>query len=116
MMRAHRGPIKECGTPQFRSGAVSGYGHPVATFVIETYLSRARAEELDGIADRLRTVIRRRDQPSLERPPRYLRSYYVAEDEIAYHLVESGSTEAAAELSRAAGIEPERILAAEAAP
>ena len=89
----------------------------MATFVIETYLSRARAAELDDMAARLRQATGGNGRsPAGRAASRYLRSYFVADDEIAYHLVESGSPEAAAELSRAAGLVPERILEAEAAP
>ena len=101
----------------------------VATFVIETYLSRARSSALDDIAGRLRAAIDGSDgeprvlarvaaaEPAGARagPPRYLRSFYVADDEIAYHLIEIDTAEAAAELSRVAGLVPERILEAEAA-
>ncbi|HUG30118.1 MAG TPA: hypothetical protein VMQ65_06380 [Candidatus Limnocylindria bacterium] len=91
----------------------------MVTFIIETYLSRARSRALEEMASRLRTAV---DQASggAAAPdgaaPRYLRSFYVTEDEIAYHVVESGTAESAAELSRAAGLVPERIVEAEPAP
>jgi hypothetical protein len=91
----------------------------VATFVIETYLSRARAAQLDEMAAGLRAAVGRAGRAGARvevRPaPQYLRSFYVADDEIAYHIVETGSAEAAAELSRAAGLVPERIVEAEPA-
>jgi hypothetical protein len=91
----------------------------VPTFVIETYLSRARAMLLDEMAASLRAAVARAGQADAEvralPAPRYLRSFYVADDEIAYHLVEIRSAEAASELSRQAGLVPERIVEAEAA-
>lgn len=90
----------------------------VATFIIETYLSRARSSALEEMAARLRAAI---DRPAggggspVPSAPSYLRSFYVADDEIAYHLVETGTAEAAAELSRAAGLVADRIVEAEAA-
>jgi hypothetical protein len=95
----------------------------VATFVIETYLSRARSSALGEAAARLRKEVERMaieqtaDGAGTSARPaaRYLRSFYVADDEVAYYFVETGSAEAAAELSRAAGLVPERIVEAEAA-
>lgn len=91
----------------------------MATFIIETYLSRARSGTLEAMANRLRAAINRPTGGGV--PPdraasRYLRSFYVADDEIAYHVVESGTAESAAELSRAAGLKPERIVEAQPAP
>lgn len=89
----------------------------MATFVIETYLSRARSAALEDIAARLRAEIVRADadpEATVRVVPRYLRSFYVSADEIAYHIIEIGSAEAAAELSRAAGLAPERIVEAKA--
>jgi hypothetical protein len=88
----------------------------VPTFVIETYLSRARATDLGRIVDELvRAIDRLADGPAVQIRPaaRHVRSYYVAEDEIAYHLVEVGSTEAAAVLSAAANLVPTRIVEVE---
>lgn len=106
----------------------------MATFVIETYLSRARSAALEEMADRLRAAIRGSAGGAADlatggvaasasalgvapdgRVSRYLRSFYVADDEIAFHLVESGTPESAAELCRAADIVPERIVEAEPA-
>ena len=85
----------------------------MATFVIETYLSRARGGELEGAAARLREAI---DQAArggaADRAPRLIRSFYVADDEIAYYIVEADTEDGARALARNAGILPERIVSA----
>lgn len=90
------------------AGVVAVYGRSVATFVIETYLSRARGGELEGSTARLREVI---DRESRERRVvRLVRAFYVADDEIAYYIVEAASRDVADDLARDAGLRPERIL------
>ncbi len=79
--------------------------------MIETYLPRGRAAELETAASSLRTVSAR---TAAELPPvRYLRSFFVPEDEMAFHVVEAPSLEATIELSRRAGLSAERIVETE---
>ena len=87
---------------------LDAYGRSVATFVIEAYLSRARASDLDQASAQLRLAAEssRSADPSI----RHLRSFYVAEDELAYHLVEAASIEAVVELSRSAHLVADRIV------
>lgn len=83
----------------------------VATYVIETYLSRARAGELATTTARLREAVAAAS--TLERPVLHVRSFFVPDDEICFHVVEAPSIEATAVLSQRAGLRPERIVAAE---
>ena len=86
----------------------------MATFVIETYLSRARASELDAETSRLRDAIAALTiDPTVPEPPvRWLLSYFVPDDEMCVHVVEAASaavvagvTEVEAQLaSRAQGL------------
>ena len=85
----------------------------MATFVIEMYLSRARAAELDNAIARLHIAIAAMPAgPDQPRRPRIVRSYYVADDEIAYYIVDASSLDVVAELSRSAGLVPDRIVEA----
>ena len=90
----------------------------MATYVIETYLSRARAAELDDATARLRdavaATVMRVARSSAESPVRLLRAYFVPEDEMCVYVLEAPSPEAAAEVSRRAGLRPERVVEAEA--
>ena len=90
----------------------------MATFVIETYLSRARAGELEAVTARLREAIASSaltiDRPEPASPARWLRSYFVPEDEVCFHVVEAESADAAFDLGRLAGLSPERVVRAEA--
>ena len=85
----------------------------VATFVIETYQSRTRTGELDAATSRLRAVVAA--ATPIEGPVRHVRSFFVPEDEMCFHVVEAPSIGTTAELSRRAGLVPERIVEAEAA-
>jgi hypothetical protein len=95
-------------TLSMRNG--SAYLRSVATFVIETYLSRTRSADLDRVANELRDAAAR--ARATDPRIRHVRSYFVADDEIAYHVVEASSAETVEELSRAAGLTPDRIVEA----
>jgi hypothetical protein len=87
-------------------------GH-VATFVIETYQSRARPGELELATDRLREAVAAAS--TVERPVHHVRSFFVPEDEMCFHVVEAPSLQTTVDVSRQAGLVPERIVEAEAA-
>lgn len=87
----------------------------MATYVVETYLSRARAAELDDAVARLYVAIaamRVGSGQSSRGMARHRRSYFVADDEIAYHILEASSIEVVDEIARAAGLTPDRIVEA----
>ena len=92
----------------------------MATYVIETYLSRTRTGELDAATSRLRAAIAAvAAVPATGTtgvPVRHVRSFFVPEDEMCFHVVEAPSIETAAEIGRRASLSPERIVEAEAAP
>lgn len=92
----------------------------VPTYLIETYLARSRASGLPDVVAALEQAAREHATAgSTGADPdggvRHLRTFYVAGDELAYHLVEAASARAAEELGRAAGIVPERVVEVEAA-
>jgi hypothetical protein len=80
------------------------------TYLVETYLSRARADELDSTVARLRAAVQAKARTG--EIVRYLRSTFVPEDEICFHVLESLSLEVVAEVSAEAAIRPERIVEA----
>jgi hypothetical protein len=88
----------------------------VATFVVETYLSRARAAELEGVTARLRDAIAALTiaRPATDPPVRWLHSYFVPEDEMCLHVLEAASSAVALEASELAGLTAERVVEAEA--
>jgi len=89
----------------------------VATFLIETYLSQARAAELDDETARLRDAIAGLTiDPAIPTPPvQWLFSYFVPEDEMCLHVVEAESVDAVLRVCSAAGLAAERVVEAEAA-
>jgi hypothetical protein len=89
----------------------SVYGLVVATFVIESYLSRARAGDFDRSVAELRHAVEVAAAGG-DRSIRHVRSYYVADDEIAYDVVEASSSETVEQLARDAGLTPDRIVEA----
>jgi hypothetical protein len=82
----------------------------MATYVIETYLSRTSVEESESEATRLKAAAAGAAGAAV----RYLRSYFVADDELCFHLIEAPSVAAATSIAARAGLAPERIVEAEA--
>ena len=75
----------------------------MAIFLAETYLSRERASELEAITGRLRDLL----------PVRHLFSYFVADDETAFHCFQGPTPDAVRDALERAGIAPDRIVGAE---
>jgi uncharacterized protein DUF4242 len=85
----------------------------VATFVIESYMSRTGTGELDAAAARLRAAIA--EMPESAGRVRYLRSMFVPDDEICFHVIEAPSQAVAVDAAGRAGLTPDRVVKAEAA-
>ena len=74
----------------------------MATFVIESYMSRTGTGELDAAAARLRAAIA--EMPESAGRVRYLRSMFVPDDEICFHVIgPEESVARGAELATAVG-------------
>ena len=74
----------------------------MATFVIESYMSRTGTGELDAAAARLRAAIA--DMPESAGRVGYLRSMFVPDDEICFHVIEAPSQDVAVDAARRAGL------------
>lgn len=90
----------------------------MATFLIETYLSRERAAEMEAQTARLVHAIAElvaAAGPDRILPIRHARSYFVADDETCFHVIEAPSATVVAEIVRRAGLTPDRVVAASSA-
>jgi hypothetical protein len=90
----------------------------VATFLIETYLSRERAAEMEAQAVRLVHAIAEivaGAGPDRNLRLRHVRSFFVADDETCFHIIESPSADVVAEIARRAGLTPDRVVEASSA-
>ena len=76
-------------------------------------MSRTGTGELDAAAARLRAAIA--EMPESAGRVRYLRSMFVPDDEICFHVIEAPSQEVALDAARRAGLTPDRVVKAEAA-
>ena len=78
------------------------------SYLIESYLPRSRAGELQGMVDRLRRAAQSLAAEGVQ--VRHLRSTFVPGDELCLHLLEAGSAARVSEASRRAEIEPARVV------
>jgi Protein of unknown function (DUF4242) len=78
------------------------------TFVVESYLTRHRAENLGGTAADIRRAAEELSRSGL--PVRYQRSDFLADDEFCLHFFEAESAQAVAEALERAGVVCDRIV------
>lgn len=75
----------------------------MAIYLAEMYLSRERASDLGAISGRLRDA----------HPVRHLFSFFVAEDETAFHCLQGPTPDAVRQALERAGVAPDRVVAAQ---
>lgn len=89
----------------------------MATFLVETYLSRERAAEVEQMAASLDRVIasivaaRRGAATHL----RVVRSYFVPDDETCFYVIEAPSADVVREIARRADLTVDRVVEAASA-
>jgi hypothetical protein len=90
----------------------------VAIFLIETYISRESAAEMEDEAARLIHSIAQlvaAGGPDRNLRIRHARSYFVSDDETCFHVIEAPSADVVAEIARRAGLTVDRVVEASAA-
>ena len=105
-------------TTTLSEGRSDGYGRPVATFLIETYLSRERAGEMEDQAARIVHAVAQIVAAAGPEPGsrlRHARSYFVSDDETCFHVIEAPSRDAVREVARRAGLTVDRVVEAASA-
>lgn len=79
----------------------------MASFLVETYIPQpARVEAIE------RSVRRAAEGTTTGPAVRYLRSIYVAEDEICFHMFEAGSADAVRRAVERADLQVQRVVEA----
>lgn len=73
------------------------------SFILETYVPRLTAGELDDLVERARRA-------AAGTPVIHVRSYFVPDDDMCMHVFEGPSVAAVQEIAESAGLESERIV------
>ena len=77
-------------------------------FLVEVFVPRSRAGELDAAKERVRTATTRVARS--DRDIRYVRAIYVPEDETCFYVFDASSAELVAEVSGLAGLRDGRVV------
>jgi hypothetical protein len=80
------------------------------TYLVETYLPRGRASELRASVMRLSSAF---GAPAPAGDVRYVRSTFVPEDEVCFHVFEATSAEAVRRVEASSSLTFDRIVLAE---
>jgi hypothetical protein len=80
----------------------------VKQFLVEVFVPRSRAGELDAAKERVRTATTRVARS--DRDIRYVRAIYVPEDETCFYVFDASSAELVAEVSGLAGLRDGRVV------
>jgi hypothetical protein len=80
----------------------------MASFLVETYLAKASAGEPGKTAERARQAVAELASEGTE--VRYVRSYFLSDDETCFHVFEGASADAVGEAAARARIEFDRIV------
>lgn len=80
------------------------------SYLVETYVPRGRAEELEALGDELRAAIAELGREGVV--VRYLRTTLVPDDETCFHVLEAPSAQAVARVCRRAGLDGTRVVSA----
>ena len=75
----------------------------MATYVVETFLSRERAADFESLTARLREAF----------PVRHVASYFIPDDETTLHVVHATSPDAVREALERVGLTADRIVVAD---
>lgn len=78
------------------------------SYLVEGYLPRSRAAELSNAVARVREAAEELNAEGVA--VRHVRSSFLPADELFLHLLEAPSAEAVGELTKRAGIAPDRIV------
>ena len=78
------------------------------SFLLETYVSRSSADGARWAAREVRSAAEALAREG--RSIRYVRTTFLPDDETAFHVLDAGSADAVAELSRRAGLGSARIV------
>jgi hypothetical protein len=98
------------GSPYFLSGQSDRTIDPMQTYLVETYLTRTHVADLRASVVRLSTTSR---EPPERGGARYVRSMYVPEDEVCFHVFEATSVEAVRAAGESVSLTFDRIVLAE---
>jgi hypothetical protein len=80
----------------------------VKQFLVEVYVPRSRASELDAAKERVRAATTRISRS--DRDIHYVRAIYVPEDEICFYVFDASSADLVAEVSGLAGLRDGRVV------
>jgi hypothetical protein len=82
----------------------------VPSYLVETYVPRGRAEELEAVGNAVRTAIAGLEKEGLV--VRYVRTTLLPDDETCFHVLEAASAEAVERVCRRAGLARARVVSA----